>query len=67
MMDCFSPTFLKVFCPSIKRPKKRENSNFLLIGLTLFLSLLVYLLGIEMGVNVVCNLLLPETHDSSFS
>ena len=61
MMDCFSPTFSKVFCPSIKsKKKKRENSNFLLVGLTLFLSSRVFYSGIKMGVNIVCTLFFTE-------
>ena len=36
------------------------------IGFTTFLSLQEFLSGIEMGVNIVCTLLLPGTSDWSF-
>ena len=38
-MDCFSPTFSKFFCPRIKsKKKKRENSDFLHVGLINIIS-----------------------------
>ena len=69
MTDCFSPTFLKVFCPNIKSPKKRENSNCLVIpfGLISFLSSQVFLSGIEIGVNIDCTLFFTGNHDWSIT
>ena len=66
MMDCFLPLF-KGFCQNIKTKKKNENLNFLLVGFTTFLSSRVFLLCIEMSVNIVFTLLLPGTHDSTLS
>ena len=67
MMDRFSPTFSKFFCPDVKSPKKLENSNFLHVRLTLFLSSRVFLSGIKMGVNVVCTLFFTGNHNISIS
>ena len=58
MMDCFSPTFSRLLCQNIKNVQNRENFNFLLVGFTLFLSSRLFLSGIQMGVNIVCTLLL---------
>ena len=44
-----------------------KNFIFLIVGFTTFLSLRVFLLGFEIGVNVVSTLLFPGTHDWSFS
>ena len=66
MLDCFSP-ILEGFLWEHKKTKKNENLNILLVGFTTFLSLQVFLSGIEMGVNIVCTLLLPGTHHWSFS
>ena len=52
MMD-FSH-FSKDFCQNIKTPLKSQFFNFLLIGLSLFLSSRVFLSDFETGVNVVC-------------
>ena len=41
-----------------KNVQNRENFNFLLVGFTLFLSSRLFLSGIQMGVNIVCTLLL---------
>ena len=38
MLDCFSPTFPRFFLPEYKKSKIRENLNFSLVGLTIFLS-----------------------------
>ena len=62
MMDRFSPTF-PTFFRNIKKVKNRENFNFLLVGFTLFLSSWLFLSGIQMGVNIVCTLLLTRKHD----
>ena len=67
MMDCFSPTFRRFFVRTLKTLYKTEIFNFLLVGFILFLSSRVFLSGIEIGVNIVCTLLLPGTHDWSFS
>ena len=61
MIDCFSPTFPSFFVRTKKEKKK------LLVGFTLFPSSQVFLLGIQMGVNIVCTLLLTGKHDWSIS
>ena len=61
----FLPLF-EGFLSEHKNLKKNENSNFLLVEFTTFLSLQVFLSCIEMGVNIVCSLLLPGTHNWSF-
>ena len=66
MIDCFSPT-IRSFLSEHKNSIKPKNFDFLLVGFTLFLSSQMFLSGIEMGVDVVCTLLLPGTHDWSFS
>ena len=55
-MDCFLPLFQAFFLSEHKKAIKRENFNFLLIGFTLILSSLVFLLGMIMGVHIVCDL-----------
>ena len=50
-----------------KKSKNRENSNFLFVGLILFLSSRVFLLGIKMGVNLVCTLFFNGNYDWSIS
>ena len=67
-MDCFLPLFQGFLSEYRKKKKKHENFNFLLVGFTLFRSLLVvFLLGINMGGNLVCTLLLTGKHDWSIS
>ena len=66
MMDRFSLTFRR-FLSEHKKAKKREKLNFLLVGLTLFLSSRVFLAGIKMGVNRVCDSLLTGKHDWNIS
>ena len=52
MMNCFLPLFEGLFSEH-KNLRKNENLNFLPIGFTTFLSLRVFLSGIDMGVNLV--------------
>ena len=65
MMDCFSPTFSRVFCRNIKQVQNRENFNFFLVGFTLFLSSRLFLSGIQTG--AVCTSVLTGKHDWSIS
>ena len=66
MMDCFS-TFFEGFLS--------EHKNSISPDLFLLFTRWVYIIsyftsvlsGIEMGVNIVCTLLLPVTHDWSLS
>ena len=66
MMDRFSPTFQR-FLSEHKKVKNRENFTFLLVRFTLFLSSWLFLSGIQMGVNVVCTLLLTRNHERDIS
>ena len=60
MTDCCSPTFFKVFCPSIKSKKKRENSNIFTCWINIISGSRVFYSGIKMGVNIVCTLFFTE-------
>ena len=66
MMGFFLSLF-QGFCWNKKINKERENFNFSLVGFTLFPSSKVFLLGMTMGVNIVCTLLLTGKHDWSIS
>ena len=67
-MDCFSPTFTKLFLLENKKSKKHENFKFLLVGFTYFLSSRVFLSAIKMGGNLVCTLfILTGKHEWSIS
>ena len=60
MMVCFFPTFPRYFVGTKKCPKILKKLNFLLVGITLFLSSRVFLSGIKRGVNIVCTSLLTQ-------
>ena len=62
MMDCFSPTFSKIFWLEHKKSIKRENFNFLLN----FWAHECFLSEMKKGVNIVFTLLLTGKPNWSF-
>ena len=62
MIDCFSLTFPRFFVVT-KSPKNVKILNFYSLDLHFLLNSQVFLFGIEMGVNIVCTLLLTGKHN----